>query len=117
MTGAFFGLTGAGVPGAFGGAAVAARSASFTRTGECAFATAALGGGVLGIGKGSEANLLGRGARPRVGPFLASRTARRDSGPRTGVRATKTQPTLGTGLPPSRRPSSNSQSWSPWNSW
>ena len=39
------------------------------------------------------------------------------SGPRTGVRGTKIQPTPGTGLPPISRPSSNSQAYSPWNSW
>ena len=46
-----------------------------------------------------------------------SRTARRLTGPRTGVRLTKTQPIGGTGLPPTRRPSSKSQSKVPWNSW
>ncbi len=38
-------------------------------------------------------------------------------GPRTGVRSVKIQPTWGTGLPPIRRPGSNSHSYSPWNSW
>ena len=41
---------------------------------------------------------------------FASRTARRLTGPRTGTRATKTQPTPGTGLPPQSRPSSKSHS-------
>src|SRR6188508_1437748 len=47
------------------------------------------------------------------GAALAPRTARvarRLVGPRTGARITNTQPTLRTGLPPIRRPSSNSQS-------
>ena len=77
------------------------------------------GGGAVGTGIGCEASLL---ARPPVRParllgraglfevFLASLTARRLIGPRTGTRGTKTQPTLGTGLPPMSRPSSNSQS-------
>lgn len=39
-----------------------------------------------------------------------SRVARRLVGPRTGVRATNTHPTAGTGLPPMSRPSSKSQS-------
>ncbi len=38
-------------------------------------------------------------------------------GPRTGVRSVKIHPTSGTGFPPMRRPSSKSQSYSPWNSW
>ena len=46
-----------------------------------------------------------------------ARTALRLIGPRTGLRATQTHPTCGTGLPPTRRPSSNNQSCSPWNSW
>ena len=47
----------------------------------------------------------------------ASRCARRLTAPRTGTRATKTQPTPGTGLPPKRRSSSNSHEYVPWNSW
>jgi len=78
----------------------AAGSAAFRRR-------PAEGGGVLGTGIGADASLLGRlAARP--GAFL-SRTARRLTGPRTGARGTKTQPTWGTGLPPMSRPSSNSQ--------
>ena len=49
--------------------------------------------------------------------FLASLTDRRLSGPRTGERSMNTQPTWGTGLPPTRRPWSNSQPYWPWNSW
>ena len=37
--------------------------------------------------------------------------------PGPATRATKTHPTLGTGLPPISRPSSNSQGNSAWNSW
>ena len=48
---------------------------------------------------------------------FASCTAIRLLGPRTGVRGVKIQPTPGTGLPPTRRPSANSQLYSPWNSW
>ncbi|CAB4599870.1 unannotated protein [freshwater metagenome] len=48
---------------------------------------------------------------------LASFTALRLTGPRTGMRGTNTQPMCGTGLPPMRRPSSKSQSYWPWNSW
>jgi hypothetical protein len=40
---------------------------------------------------------------------LASRTDIRLFGPRTGVRGVKIQPTPGTGLPPNKRPLSNSQ--------
>src|SRR5579885_3642772 len=47
----------------------------------------------------------------------ASRVATRLFGPRTGVRGVKIQPTPGTGLPPTSRPSSNSHPYSPWNSW
>ena len=50
------------------------------------------------------------GDLPPTGSFFASRTARRLTGPRTGTRATKTQPTPGTGLPPQSRPSENSHS-------
>ena len=49
--------------------------------------------------------------------FLASLTDRRLSGPRTGERSMNTQPTWGTGLPPTSRPWSNSQPYWPWNSW
>ena len=38
-------------------------------------------------------------------------------GPAPGVRSRNTQPRPGTGLPPMRRPSSNSQGYWPWNSW
>ena len=55
--------------------------------------------------------------RPPPPPPLASRVARRLMGPRTGVREVNTQPMPGTGLPPMRRPSSKSHSYSPWNSW
>ena len=94
------------------------------------------GGGVVGTGIGGGRLL----ARPTAGPTPAARlvvglgdppsaaalrpdggfdarTALRLIGPRTGLRATQTHPTCGTGLPPTRRPSSNSQSCSPWNSW
>ncbi len=50
-------------------------------------------------------------------PPLASCTARRLTGPRTGERKRNTQPTPGTGLPPTRRPSSKSHANFPWNSW
>src|SRR5947209_163239 len=65
------------------------------------------GGGAFGTGIGSDASLLGRpwvrdATEARGRP--ASRTARRLIGPRTGARATKTQPTWGTGLPPTSRP-------------
>ena len=52
--------------------------------------------------------------------FLActvSRTAWRLRGPRTGWRGLKIHPMPGTGVPPSRRPRSNNQGCSPWNSW
>ena len=39
------------------------------------------------------------------------------TGPLTGSRSTNTQPTNGTGLPPIKRPSSNSHGYLPWNSW
>ena len=94
------------------------------------------GGGVVGTGIGAAASLLARRPDPRLpldswsvwvdppsaaalrpdGGFDA-RTALRLIGPRTGLRATQTHPTCGTGLPPTRRPSSNNQSCSPWNSW
>ena len=48
---------------------------------------------------------------PVVCLALDSRVARRLTGPRTGVRATNTHPTCGTGLPPMRRPSSNSHGY------
>ncbi len=50
------------------------------------------------------------GAAFFAGAYLASRVARRLTGPRTGTRATNTQPTPGTGLPPQSRPSENSHS-------
>ena len=58
-----------------------------------------------------------RGAFVALTDFFESLTARRLIGPRTGTRGTNTQPTLGTGFPPTRRPSSNNQSYWPWNSW
>jgi hypothetical protein len=54
---------------------------------------------------------------PAATACLARLTARRLVGPRTGDRSTKTHPTWGTGLPPTRRPGSNSQAYWPWNSW
>ena len=42
--------------------------------------------------------------------------ARRLTGPRTGARGTYTQPIPGIGLPPMRRPLSNSHVNRPWNS-
>ena len=54
---------------------------------------------------------------PAETDFFVALVARRLTGPRTGTRATKTQPTPGTGLPPQRRPSANSHSWVAWNSW
>ena len=77
------------------------------------------GGGAVGTGIGRDASLLARpsagSTRPlgRAAAFVAffeSFTARRLIGPRTGTRGTNTQPTLGTGLPPMSRPSSNSHS-------
>ena len=62
------------------------------------------------------APLLPRASRDPFPP-LASCTARRLIGPRTGDRSRNTQPTPGTGLPPTSRPSSNSQVDLPWNSW
>ncbi len=52
--------------------------------------------------------------------FLArtvSRTAWWLRGPRTGWRGLKIHPMPGTGVPPRRRPRSNNQGCSPWNSW
>ncbi len=46
-----------------------------------------------------------------------SRTAWRLRGPRTGWRGLKIHPIPGTGVPPRRRPRSNNQGCSPWNSW
>ena len=51
---------------------------------------------------------LERDERLRVDP--EPRVALRLTGPRTGMRSTKTQPTWGTGFPPIRRPSSKSHS-------
>src|ERR1700683_2887010 len=48
---------------------------------------------------------------------LASAVAARLFGPRVGPRGVKIQPTPGTGLPPTKRPSSKSHGCSPWNSW
>ncbi len=48
---------------------------------------------------------------------VVSRTASRLRGPRTGWRGLKIHPTPGTGVPPRRRPRSNNQGCSPWNSW
>ena len=70
------------------------------------------GGGEVGTGMGSDAMGDAFGARSDPTLRRASRVARFDFGPRTGVRATNTQPTCGTGLPPTRRPSSKSHSWS-----
>ncbi len=74
-------------------------------------------------GRGSATPALDiRDAGALVVAFLAldpraSRVERRLSGPRTGDRSTNTQPTPGMGLPPTRRPSSNSHVYWPWNSW
>ena len=46
-----------------------------------------------------------------------SRVASRLRGPRTGWRGLKIHPIPGTGVPPRRRPRSNNQGCSPWNSW
>src|SRR5882757_3396231 len=86
------------------------------------------GGGAFGTGIGPRSSPLELGpaccafftaepdpARVRFRP--AARVAMRLFGPRTGVRAMNTHPTPGTGFPPIRRPSSNSHSYSPWNSW
>src|SRR5215213_5468182 len=105
------------------GAAVA-RSAA-TGTGAGAGGTPLVrrtpGGGAVGTGIGRLACGLawrrdGRLSRPPPPP-RAERVALRLTGPLTGRRSTKTQPTNGTGLPPIRRPSSNSHGYSPWNSW
>ena len=76
------------------------------RLGGVASAVAALAGGF------AASTVVGG-----LGAFLASLTERRLAGPRTGDRSMKTQPTCGTGLPPIRRPSSNSHAYWPWNSW
>src|ERR1039458_3014273 len=47
----------------------------------------------------------------------ASRVALRLRGPRTGRRGVKIHPTPGTGLPPTRRPSSKRHGCSSWYSW
>ena len=91
---------------------------------------AGAGGGVwaVGTGTGPRATDDRRGVRPtdffagsaaevRARFFPAARVAMRLFGPRTGVRSVKIQPTPVTGLPPTNRPSSNSHSYSPWNSW
>src|SRR5690606_34497587 len=84
----------------------------------CVAAFLARGGGLVGTGIGP----LASGEAFRAGaffalPFLASRTARRLVSPRTGLRGRKIHPTCSTGLPPIRRPSSNSHGYCPWNSW
>src|SRR4051794_13286833 len=121
---------------AFAGAFGASLTASLTGSLAASFA-AGLAGGVAFFLRGGGA--LGTGLGPssaplEVGPlrcaFLAAepeaartrfrvdaRVAIRLRGPRTGVRSMKTQPTAGTGLPPTSRPSSKSHSYSPWNSW
>ncbi len=82
------------------------------------------GGGALGTGMGRLASglptrivvdfaLEPAGLRRRLASFIALRLM----APRTGMRGTNTQPMCGTGLPPIRRPSSNNQSYCPWNSW
>ena len=57
------------------------------------------------------------GVASAAAAFFASRTARLLVGPRTGERSTNTQPTPGTGLPPTSLPTSNSHEVEPWNSW
>ena len=95
------------VPAAFLAGAASALSAAFL---------ARRGGGADGIGSGRLASSEPEEV-PRLEPRF-SRVARRLVGPRTGVRQTKTHPMAGTGLAPSSRPSSNSQSYCPpWNSW
>src|SRR5690349_159 len=64
---------------------------------------------------GAEDGAVGVG-RERSLPFAAE-VARRLTGPRTGVRSRKTQPTPGTGFPPMSRPSSKSQGCTAWSSW
>ncbi len=80
------------------------------------------GGGDVGTGGGplADRTLLDLRLPPEDESRLRRSAARDDIrllGPRTGVRSVKIQPTSGTGLPPMRRPSSKSQSYSPWNSW
>ena len=104
------------------GRGVAASGGAFSAGGEAAREEArAPGGGADGTGIGREASLVARptarGAFVALTDFFESLTARRLIGPRTGTRGTNTQPTLGTGFPPTRRPSSNNQSYWPWNSW
>ena len=65
----------------------------------------------------SEAATALAGAATSFAARFASLTERRLNGPRTGDRFMKTQPTYGTGLPPTRRPGSNSHAYWPWNSW
>ena len=79
---------------------------SLTFAASLAFgARAGPGGGAIGTGIGWLASLL---ADRRAGAFSAAvALALRLTAPFTGTRLTKTQPTCGTGLPPTRRPSSN----------
>src|SRR5439155_26597867 len=114
-----------------GAASVGAASGATSPTSSTGAGAAFLrlrGGGALGAGIGPSSTPLDVGpvrldfltaepAPARSLLRLAARVAMRLFGPRTGVRATKTQPTPGNGLPPIRRPSSNSHSYSPWHSW
>ena len=72
------------------------------------------GGGAFGTGIGLRASGLGVCSLATTFPV---RTALRLVSPRAGTRSTKTHPTWGTGLPPMRRPASNSHLYLPWNSW
>ena len=74
------------------------------------------GGGAVGTGIGRLASLLAFRRLTDSAPPDPDRD-RRLTGPFTGSRSTKTQPTNGTGLPPIRRPSSNNHGYLPWNSW
>lgn len=90
-------------------------------------ASVAPGGGNFGTGIGPSAEIAGGVSdeaaertplRPEDRPgalstTFCSFTDRRLIGPLTGTRFTKTQPTWGTGLPPIKRPSSNSHAYSP----
>src|SRR4051794_5021940 len=115
----FSGSLGVSVPGGF-----AAGCAFFLR--DRGFL--AVGGGLFGTGFGPSSVPLEVGpeccafftAEPdaaRVRLRVDARTAMRLRGPRTGVRSMNTQPTPGTGFPPTSRPSSKSHSYSPWNYW
>jgi hypothetical protein len=120
-------LTGPPVVGAgarAGAAASATASGGSTSTGSL---RRTIGGGAVGTGIGRLASRLAwrrdpresrgsRASRPSRPPRDAL-VALRLTGPFTGRRSTKTQPTNGTGLPPISRPSSNSHGYSPWNSW